>query len=104
MATLVRVLIQSPPSTAGRMKSEAARNPAMTAARPAMPCVIRAERPRAWDATLAGRPRERDGAVAAEVEQRDDREHEGRRGAVVRDRGVGRGDRLQQADAEAARE
>src|SRR5664279_839234 len=103
MATLVRVLIQSPPRVAGKTTSASTRKATTAALRPMTPRATEAGRRSFLSTPLPGRPGQRDGAVASEVQQRDDRQHERRRRAVIRDRGVRRGDSLEEAHREAAR-
>src|SRR6187551_1560464 len=111
MATLVAVVTQSAVATAGTPTSATTSTAAMTRARTIVPRSRRgtsrldaALSPEVGAAVTRSRPGPRDGddAVPRQEEQRCDSEHERRRGAVRGDRGVGGGDRLCEADREAA--
>src|SRR6188472_2962380 len=111
MATLVAVVTQSAVATAGTPKSATTSSAAMTTARTIVPRSRRgtsrldaALSPEVGAAVTRSRPGPRDGddAVPRQEEQRSDREHERRRGAVRGDRGVRGGDGLCEADGEAA--
>src|SRR5262245_37303828 len=109
------MVIQSAPKKLGSPNRATSRRPRMIKNRTIVPRSTAAtapQRPRADSlpsgvfATPTGlgrlRLRHRHGAVTRHPEQREDREHERRRGAVTGDRLVGSEDRLREPDGEPA--